>query len=84
MGETVATKKITIEVEVPEGLEEVDEELLAGIARSAIERRLLLLKELEELIPEPIATEEEIKEIDKEIKRAIARRLEDETTENND
>ncbi|MCE4599198.1 MAG: hypothetical protein F7C81_03265 [Desulfurococcales archaeon] len=80
----MATKKITIEVEVPEGLEEVDEELLAGIARSAIERRLLLLKELEELIPEPIATEEEIKEIDKEIKRAIARRLEDETTENND
>ena len=35
MGEAMATRKITIEVEVPEGLE-VDEDKLARIARAVI------------------------------------------------
>ncbi len=74
----MATKKITVEVEVPEGLEGIGEEELAKIARSALERRLLILKELEDLIPEPLASEEEIMEMDREIKRALARRIEDE------
>ncbi len=74
----MATKKITVEVEVPEGLEGIGEEELAKIARSALERRLLILKELEDLILEPLASEEEIMEMDREIKRALARRIEDE------
>ncbi|MEB3861610.1 MAG: hypothetical protein GSR84_05235 [Desulfurococcales archaeon] len=74
----MATRRITVEVEVPEGLEGLGEEELARIARSALERRLLILKELEDLIPEPLASEEEILELDREIKRALARRIEDE------
>ncbi|MEB2835916.1 MAG: hypothetical protein GSR80_000767 [Desulfurococcales archaeon] len=72
------TRRIIVEVEVPEGLDHLSDEALAGMARAALERRLLLLKELEELIPEPIAGEEEIMELDRILKRALARRLEDE------
>ena len=74
----MATRRITVEVEVPEGLEGLGEEELARIARSALERRLLILKELEDLIPEPLMSEEEILELDREVKRSLARRIEDE------
>ena len=74
----VATKKVVIEVEVPEGMEWLGEDELARMARAALERRLLLLRELDELIPEPLASEEEIMEMDRMIKRGLARRLEDE------
>jgi hypothetical protein len=77
------TRKITVEVEVPEGLEWIDERILAGMARAALERRLFLLKRLEELVPEPLAAEEEIMKIDRLIKRSLARRLEDELSSSN-
>jgi len=79
MGEAMAkTRKITIEVEVPEGFEWLNGKVLAGMAKAALERRLFLLKRLEELIPEPLATEEEIMEMDRIIKKSLARRLENE------
>jgi len=77
----VATKKVVIEVEVPEGMEWLGEDDLARMARAALERRLLLLRELDELIPEPLASEEEIMEMDRVIKRGLARRLEDELSQ---
>ena len=74
----MVARKVVVEVEVPEGLEWVSEEVLAGMARAALERRVFLLKRLDELIPKPLASEEEILEIDRALKRALARRLENE------
>ena len=75
MGET-KTRRITIEVEVPEGLE-LGEEALARMARAGLEKRLRLLMELDRLIPEPLVDEEEVMEIDRKVKRRLARRLQE-------
>ena len=79
----MTARKVTIEVEVPEGLEWLNEKAIASMAKAALEKRLKLLKQLEELIPEPLASEEEIMEIDREIKKALARRLANEPANNN-
>lgn len=77
----VTKRRVVVEVNVPEGFEQLDEKTLAGIARAAIEKRLFLLKRLEELVPEPLASEEEIVEMDRTVKRTLARRLENELSE---
>ena len=69
-------KRITIEVEVPEELE-LGEEVLARMARAGLEKRLRLLMELDRLIPEPLVDEEEVMEIDRKVKRQLARRLQE-------
>ena len=74
-------KKIVVEVEIPEEFE-VDEKTLARMARAAVERKLFLLQRLEELVPSPLASEEEIMEMDKVIKRSLAQRLEHESPTN--
>ena len=68
------TRKIVVEVEVPEGLG-LSDEVLARMARAGLERRLRLLQELDKLVPEPLVSEEEIMEIDRRVKRSLARRL---------
>ncbi len=80
MGEAVV-KKIVVEVEIPEGFE-VDEKALARMVRAAVERKLFLLQRLEELVPSPLASEEEIMEMDRVIKRSLAQRLEHESPTN--
>ena len=79
----MTARKITIEVEVPEGLEWLNEKAIASMAKAALEKRLQILKQLEELIPEPLASEEEIMKIDREIKKALARRPRNEPANNN-
>ena len=69
-------KRITIEVEVPEELE-LGEEVLVRMARAGLEKRLRLLMELDRLIPEPLVDEEEVMEIDRKVKRQLARRLQE-------
>ena len=70
-----------MEVEVPEGFE-VDEKTLARMIRASVERKLFLPQRLEELVPGPLASEEEIMDIDRVIKRSLARRLEHESPTN--
>ena len=85
----MATKKITIEVEVPEDLARAIEKapwLRTVIAREGLEglrRRLELQARLDLLTPETDITEEEIMEMDRIIKRALAERLENELSKNN-
>ena len=85
----MATKKVTIEVEVPEELARVIEKtpwLKKIIAREGIEglrRRMELQAQLDLLTPEIQITEEEIMEIDRKIKKALARRLQNELPQNN-
>ncbi|MEB3806566.1 MAG: hypothetical protein GSR73_03525 [Desulfurococcales archaeon] len=85
----MATKKVTIEVEVPEELAKVIEKtpwLKKIIAREGIEglkRRMELQAQLDLLTPEIHITEEEIMEIDRKIKRALARRLQNELPQDN-
>ena len=77
MGETgTRTRRIVVEVEVPEGLE-LGDEVLARMARAGLEKRLRLLMELDRLIPEPLVDEEEVMEIDRKVKRQLARRLQE-------
>ena len=68
------TRKIVVEVEVPEGLG-LSDEVLARMAKAGLERRLRLLQELNKLVPESLVSEEEIMEIDRRVKRGLARRL---------
>ena len=83
------TRKVTIEVELPEELARVIEKtpwLKKVIAREGIEglrRRMELQAQLDLLTPETSITEEEIMEIDREIKRALARRLQNELPQDN-
>ena len=85
--EAVATKKVVIEVEVPEDLAVVLERapwLKKVIAREGVEglrRRLMLQAELDLLTPDIDVSEEEIMEMDRMIKRGLARRLEDELSQ---
>ncbi|MEB2835909.1 MAG: hypothetical protein GSR80_000760 [Desulfurococcales archaeon] len=78
------TRKVTIEVELPEeiaGLVERVPWLRRVIAEEGVEglrRRLELQARLDLLTPETGLTEEEIMELDRILKRALARRLEDE------
>ena len=80
----MATKKITVEVEVPEELARVIERtpwLKKVIAQEGVEglrRRMERQAQLDLLTPETRVTEEEILELDREIKRGLARRIEDE------
>ena len=83
------TRKVTIEVELPEELARVIEKtpwLKKVIAREGIEglrRRMELQAQLDLLTPETSITEEEIMEIDRKIKRALARRLQNELPQDN-
>jgi len=85
----MSTKKVTIEVEVPEELARVIEKtpwLKKIIAREGIEglrRRMELQAQLDLLTPEIQITEEEIMEIDRKIKKALARRLQNELPQDN-
>ena len=80
----MATKKITVEVEVPEELARVIERapwLKKVIAQEGVEglrRRMERQAQLDLLTLETQVAEEEILELDREIKRALARRIEDE------
>ncbi len=80
----MATRRITVEVEVPEELARVIERapwLKKVIAQEGVEglkRRMERQAQLDLLTPETRVTEEEIMEMDREIKRALARRIEDE------
>ena len=83
----MATRKVVIEVEVPEDLAVVLERapwLKKVIAREGVEglrRRLMLQAELDLLTPDIDVSEEEIMEMDRVIKRSLARRLEDELSQ---
>ena len=77
-------RKVVVEVEVPENLGWLDEEDLAGMAKASIERRLRLLKRLEALIPKPLASEEEIMDADRDVKKRLSRRLENEQPRHSD
>ena len=80
----MASRKITVEVEVPEELARVIEKapwLKKIIAQEGVEglrKRMERQAQLDLLTPETRVTEEEILELDREIKRALARRIEDE------
>lgn len=83
-GAKARTRRITVEVEVPEELAEAIERapwLRRVIALEGVEglrRRMELLARLDLLTPETSITEEEIMEIDRKLKHSLARRLEDE------
>ena len=80
----MATKKITIEIEVPEDLAWAIEkypwlrQVIAHEGLEGLRRRLELQARLDLLTPDTDITEEEIMEMDRMIKRALARRLQHE------
>ena len=80
----MTTKKITIEVEVPEDLARAIEkhpwlrQVIAHEGLEGLRRRLELQARLDLLTPDTDITEEEILEMDRVIKRALARRLQHE------
>ena len=85
----MATKKLTIEVEVPEDIARIVEkkpwlrEIIANEGIEGLRKRLAKQALLDLLTPDVNVTEEEIMEMDKIIKRALARRLENELSQNN-
>lgn len=78
--EAVATRKVVIEVEVPEEVAVLLEanplvkRLLGELGVRELERRLLDLAVLDSLSPGPGLSEEEIMEIDEKVKEGLARR----------
>jgi len=76
----VATKKVVVEVEVPEEVAVLLEanplvrRLLGELGVRELEKRLLDLAVLDSLAPGPGLSEEEILELDEKVKEGLARR----------